>query len=102
MHTDDVGPAVVAALTAPAGVYNVVDDEPLRRAEWIALLAESVGRTRLRQPPAIATAVGGPPLRSLARSHRVSAARFREVTGWRPTVPSRRVGWPQVVRAAAR
>ena len=96
VHTDDVGTAVVAALTAPAGVYNVVDDEPLRRAEWIALLAESVGRASLRQPPALATVVGGPPLRSLARSHRVSAARFREVTGWRPSVPSRRVGWPAV------
>lgn len=101
LHTDDVGPAVVAALGAPAGVYNVVDDEPMRRGEWIGLLAESVGRTGLRQPPRLVTTLGGPPLRSLARSQRVSAARFTEVTGWRPGVPSRRVGWPQVVSAHA-
>lgn len=102
VHTDDVGTAVVAALGAPAGVYNVVDDEPLRRAEWITLLAESVGRASLRQPPALATAVASAPLRALARSQRVSAARFRDASGWRPTVPSRRVGWPPVASGQVR
>jgi len=30
---DDAASAVIAALAAPAGVYNVADDEPLRRRE---------------------------------------------------------------------
>lgn len=100
IHTDDVGLAVVAALDVPAGVYNVVDEEPMRRRDWLALLAESVGRESLKQPPGFLTAVASAPLKALARSHRVSAQRFRETSGWRPTVPSRRVGWPGIPLSA--
>jgi nucleoside-diphosphate-sugar epimerase len=96
IHTDDVGPAVLAALEVPAGVYNVVDDEPLRRSDWLALLARSVDRESLRQPPAFLTTLASAPLKALARSQRVSAKRFREASGWAPAVPSRRVGWPDV------
>lgn len=96
IHTADVGPAVLAALDVPAGVYNVVDDEPMRRRDWVDLLATSVGRASLKRPPGFVTAVASAPLKALARSQRVSAERFRDAGGWRPTVPSRRVGWPEV------
>lgn len=96
LHTDDIGPAVLAALTAPPGTYNVVDDEPLRRADLISLLAAAAGRQQLRRPPRFTVALGGAPARAQARSHRVSAAHFRNVTGWRPGVPTRRMGWPAV------
>ena len=33
LHADDVAPAVVAALDAPAGIYNVAEDEPMTRRE---------------------------------------------------------------------
>lgn len=94
LHTDDIGPAVLAALGLPAGVYNVVDEQPLRRSEVLEVLAAAVGRPSLRQPPSILTKLGSAPMRALARSQRVSAERFREASGWRPRVPSRRVGWP--------
>jgi nucleoside-diphosphate-sugar epimerase len=95
VHTDDVGPAVLAALTAPAGVYNVVDDEPMRRSDVLALLAGVVGRTSLRQPPAFLAGLANAPVKALARSQRVTSERFRELTGWAPHVPSRRTGWPE-------
>jgi hypothetical protein len=38
---NDGGAAVAAALAAPAGVYNVVDDEPLTKRAYAAALAAS-------------------------------------------------------------
>lgn len=93
LHTADVGPAVTTALEAPAGVYNLVDDEPLRRGDLVALLASCAGRSRLRRPPDVAVPLAGAAGRVQARSQRVSAARFHDLTGWRPMVPSRRAGW---------
>jgi nucleoside-diphosphate-sugar epimerase len=43
VHID--GAAVVAALDVPAGVYNVVDDEPLTKRDFAAALATAAGRT---------------------------------------------------------
>ena len=43
MTTDDAASAVVAALDAPSGVYNVADDRPLRRSELASALAEALG-----------------------------------------------------------
>lgn len=97
VHTDDIGPAVLAALSVPPGAYNVVDDEPMRRADVLAVLAEAVGRPSLRQPPAVLTKVAGAPIKALARSQRVSANRFQQESGWRPRVASRRTGWPAAV-----
>lgn len=97
-HTADVGAALLVALTAPAGIYNVVDDEPLRRRDLLELLAQAAGRQRLRPYPTWMTSVASAPVRALARSHRVTAARFRAL-GWQPTVPSRRAGWPAAFQA---
>ncbi len=101
LHTDDIGPAVLASLDVPAGVYNVVDDEPMRRSDLLAVLADAVGRSSVRQPPAALTAMASAPIKSLTRSQRVTAARFRQESGWRPTVPSRREGWPAAARRRA-
>ena len=45
IHSDDLGSAVVAALEAPAGTYNVVDDDPITRAVWAEILAGALGRS---------------------------------------------------------
>lgn len=97
IHLDDAAAAAVAALDAPAGLYNVVDDEPLPRSEHDNVLAEAVGRRRLRRTPPVLLRMGNKNAESLMRSQRVSNRRFREVTGWRPRYPSVRQGWPQVV-----
>ncbi len=100
LHTDDAGPAVLTALTAPAGVYNVADDEPLTRRVVLALLADAAGVRTVRGLPEALLHVAPAPLRALGRSHRVDAGRFRAL-GWQPRVRSRRTGWRLVVTGAA-
>jgi nucleoside-diphosphate-sugar epimerase len=101
IHTDDVGSALLAALTAPAGVYNVVDDEPLRRRDLLAVLAAAAGVPGVNPLPTWIVRTAAAPVRALTRSQRVTAERFRTL-GWRPTVPSRRQGWPQAFERAGR
>jgi 2-alkyl-3-oxoalkanoate reductase len=99
IELDDAAEAVVAALGAPAGVYNVVDDEPLTRAAYAAALAAALGRAKpLRLPPAVAAKVGGSKTSLLARSQRVRNDRFKAATGWAPRSPSARETWAKVVR----
>ncbi len=96
VHAVDAGSAVAAALEAPAGTYNVVDDEPVRRVDADRIVAARLG---VRSPfrPAASLARLSPSARGLARSLRVSHARLTEATGWTPSVPSIRDGWPQEV-----
>jgi nucleoside-diphosphate-sugar epimerase len=101
IELDDAASAVVAALDAPAGVYNVVDDEPLTRREHAAALAAALGRAKpLRLPPAVAARVGGSKTALLARSQRVRNDRFKAATGWSPAAPSAREAWAKIVREA--
>lgn len=43
IHVDDAAQATVAALTAPAGLYNVVDSQPTRMSEWLSAYADWIG-----------------------------------------------------------
>lgn len=101
LHADDIGNAVVAAIQAPPGTYNVVDDEPLRRGELDEILARAVGRPRLHTVPTSLAKVGGSKIKMLMRSQRVSNRRLRSA-GWEPTVPTAREGLPRVVGEMAR
>ena len=95
---EDAASAVVtAAVKAPAGVYNVVDDEPLTRGEVATLLATTVGRSRLFVPPAwLARALGGRAIEPLTRSQRVTNCGFRDATGWAPEIANARSGWARI------
>lgn len=95
IDADDAAAAVVAALAAPAGVYDVVD-EPLPRAEQSAALAAAVGRRRLRSAPGWTT-----PKKAayLAASQRVSNRAFRDATGWRLSSPDVRSGYRKLAQA---
>jgi nucleoside-diphosphate-sugar epimerase len=101
INTDDAAAAVVAALDAPAGVYNVVDDEPLSRRDTFAALADALGVRPPRVTLAALTRLGGEKTATLARSQRVSNERFKQATGWSPANPSVREGWPAVVAEMA-
>jgi dTDP-4-dehydrorhamnose reductase len=93
--TDDAASAVVAALAVPSGVYNVVDDEPLSRADNVDALAAALG---VAPPASRSLDVELPPAFSMMlRSQRVSNARLEAATGWRPGAPSAREGWAAVV-----
>ncbi|KXV41668.1 steroid protein related protein [Gluconobacter japonicus] len=43
IHVDDAAQATVAALTAPAGLYNVVDNHPTKMSEWLPAYAHWIG-----------------------------------------------------------
>nr|WP_042196991.1 NAD(P)H-binding protein [Kibdelosporangium sp. MJ126-NF4]CEL22680.1 UDP-glucose 4-epimerase [Kibdelosporangium sp. MJ126-NF4]CTQ89821.1 UDP-glucose 4-epimerase (EC 5.1.3.2) [Kibdelosporangium sp. MJ126-NF4] len=81
VHPHDVGSAVVAALSAPSGVYNV-GATPLRKHEFGAVVAARAGARKARTVP---FTVGF--LRILARSQRVVSTRLTEATGWKPERP---------------
>lgn len=97
LHHDDAAAAVLAALQAPPGTYLVADDEPLRRRDVVEAQRQTLGLRRLR--PAPAAFARGATAEAQTRSQRVSAARFRAATGWRPRYPSQREGWAAVAAA---
>jgi nucleoside-diphosphate-sugar epimerase len=80
LHVDDAVAAAVEALDWPAGVYDVVDDEPAALDDWAEVLAARAGFTG----EAVATSARG-----AARVTDASAAR---ALGWRPRHPSWRDG----------
>lgn len=98
VHVDDAAAAAVAALDAPAGVYHVVEDDPLTAGEHAAVLGDLIGRRLRRAPRWLAFG----PLALWLRSQRVANRRLRAATPWRPTYGSRRDGWAQVLGALER
>lgn len=99
IHVADGGAAVAAALHAPAGTFNTVDDEPLTKRSYAEALAVAA-RTRmwLRAPGRVALLLGHRST-SLTRSLRVSNAKLRSATGWTPRYTSAREGWMAMAAA---
>jgi len=102
IHTDDAARAVVAALEVPAGIYNVVDDEPVTRRAYLEAFSRAFDLPRLHATPGwLLKVLAGPAAQALVASHRVANRRFRAATGWAPDYPSVREGWPAVAEARA-
>jgi nucleoside-diphosphate-sugar epimerase len=101
IHLDDAAAATVAALEkGGAGqAYNIVDDEPVRWADYLDTLAAELGARRpwrvptwlLRPVPFLHTI--------MTTSMRVSNAKARRELGWSPAVPTYREGIPVVASA---
>lgn len=90
---EDAAAALVTALHAPPGGYDIADDEPLTRADLAAALATAVGRRSVWRPPTpLVRAALGARMGFLLRSQRVSNRRFAAGTDWRPRVPDATVG----------
>ena len=96
---DDAATAVLAALNVPAGTYNVVEDEPMRRGEWVRSLAVAAGLRPPKPLPAWMATVGGSALRLLARSQRIANWRFRDAAGWAPRYRTASDAWGDVLQA---
>jgi 2-alkyl-3-oxoalkanoate reductase len=99
IHLEDAAAAVAAALALPAGTYNVVEDEPLRRRDFFAVLAAALGVPPPRFLPAWLAPLAGNVGEQLSRSQRISNRKLRAASGWAPRYPSVREGWPAVVTA---
>jgi 2-alkyl-3-oxoalkanoate reductase len=89
---DDAATAVAAALNAKAGIYNIVDDEPLRREDFFNYVAELIGVKPPKFLPAWTAHLFGSLGTLLARSLRISNRKFREETLWKPIYPNAKDG----------
>ncbi|HTI46323.1 MAG TPA: NAD(P)-dependent oxidoreductase [Casimicrobiaceae bacterium] len=96
---DDAASAVVAALRAPAGAYNVSDDEPLRHRAFVDAIAAALGAASPRLPAPWMTRLMGSVGEMLARSQRISNRKLKDATKWSPRYASVREGWPIVARS---
>jgi nucleoside-diphosphate-sugar epimerase len=102
IHVDDAAAAVAAALAAPAGIYNVADDEPLPQREHVLALTRAFGfAAPFRLPTAVARLILGAGAPALLRSQRVANGMLKSVTGWTPRCRSVRDGWAAVARDLA-
>ena len=100
IYLTDAASAVVAALTCPAGTYNVVDDEPVTKSQHTQALAAAVGvRPWITGPGRLALLLGDRTT-SMTRSLRVSNARFRQATAWAPRYRSVREGYRAMAATA--
>jgi nucleoside-diphosphate-sugar epimerase len=99
IHLDDAAAATLAALRAPAGIYNVSDDDPVQLSTFMTSMARAAGGRGLPKLPSVAgNAALGVTWRYLRRSQRVSSARMQRLTGWTPKVHNAREGWISVAR----
>jgi nucleoside-diphosphate-sugar epimerase len=97
IHLDDVATSVVAALDAPGGLYNVVDDDPVTKREYVDAFAAAFDLPRLKLlPTRTMRTVAGSSGRMFTASQRVSNRKFHAATGWAPAYRSVREGWAAV------
>jgi nucleoside-diphosphate-sugar epimerase len=86
VHINDAAIATVAALTAEAGVYNLVDDDPSPQNVWLPAFANFLGAPT---PPHIseeeAKAIAGDDAVYYAtKLNGASNAKAKRVLGWKP------------------
>ncbi len=99
---DDAASAAAAALGVPAGIYNVVDDEPVTRREYFDSLAIALEVHPPEFPPRWTARLLGTVGDALGRSLRISNRKMRAASAWAPKYPSVRQAWPAVVAAMPR
>jgi nucleoside-diphosphate-sugar epimerase len=91
VHPSDAATGAVAALSVPAGIYNVGAD-PVRKRDLGAVLAKAAGVRGARSLPAgLLRRMGA--AAAFARSQRVVSTKLTEATGWRPALPTPSLEW---------
>jgi nucleoside-diphosphate-sugar epimerase len=96
IHVDDAAAATVAALGEnKPGVFNVVDDEPARVAEWIPALAHALGARKPRKVPALLARMlaGSYGVAIMTEAQGASNALAKRELGWSPRYASWREGF---------
>jgi nucleoside-diphosphate-sugar epimerase len=102
VHVDDVVSALILAADAPSGsTYHVVDDEPIRFYDFMALTARELGVGPPRRLPValVRLVAGRNAVDAVVRSARSSNAKIRRELGWTPRFPT---AAPGVADAVAR
>ncbi len=96
INVTDAADATVAAITHGApGIYNVVDDEPATVAQWLPVLAQSLGaRKPWRVPLFVGRLLGGEVATVMMTEIRgASNAKAKRELGWEPRHTSWREGF---------
>jgi nucleoside-diphosphate-sugar epimerase len=96
IHVDDLAAATTAAVEHGApGLYNIVDDEPARVAEWLPALAAAVGAPPPRRVPAWLgrLAIGPHGVAMMTEIRGASNAKAKRELGWRPIHSTWREGF---------
>ncbi|MEZ5743119.1 MAG: SDR family NAD(P)-dependent oxidoreductase [Sphingomonadaceae bacterium] len=92
IHVEDIASAVLAALDAPAGAYNIGDDLP---ASQNAVIEEACRLTGIEPPPLLSLEEANlsPMARGFyAENRRVANGKAKRVLGWKPAYPDFRAG----------
>jgi nucleoside-diphosphate-sugar epimerase len=98
IHIADAATATVAAVEGgPAGIYNVVDDEPAPVSEWVPVLAAAVGAKRpLRVPRWVGRlAAGEMAVVAMTEIRGASNDKAKRQLGWQLRYPSWRQGFAE-------
>ena len=96
IHVADAADATVAAVEhGSRGVYNVVDDDPAPVAEWLPVLAQTLGAKRpMHMPRFIARLFAGEAgVVMMTEIRGASNAKAKRDLGWGPAHPSWRQGF---------
>jgi nucleoside-diphosphate-sugar epimerase len=96
VHVDDAARATALAVEhGPAGIYNVVDDDPAPLRDWLPAYAEALGAKPPRRAPRLLVRLSaGRYAAEHATEHRgASNARAKRELGWRLLYPSWREGF---------
>jgi nucleoside-diphosphate-sugar epimerase len=99
VHVADAAEAVVAAVEhGSRGVYNVVDDDPARVAEWLPALAQALGAKKPRRVPRLIGRLfaGECGVQMMTELRGASNAKAKRELAWRPAQTS----WRQAFAAA--
>ena len=100
IHTDDVGSAVLAALHAPSGVYNV-GAAPVLRADLVEGYAKAAGADEGTFMGPVLRRLAGARVEPMTRSLRISSDHFTAQTGWQPRRPAFDASWLDAALGAA-
>src|SRR5712691_4526358 len=86
LHVDDAGSAAVCALERGAGVYNIVDDEPVPCREWIPAFCAELGAPPPWRVPGwlVTIAAGRFASETLQSSRGATNAKAKREMGWSP------------------
>jgi nucleoside-diphosphate-sugar epimerase len=103
VHIDDAAEATAKAVTAPPGVYNVVDDHPVRFSEWLPAFADALGaKAPMRVPVWLARMAAGSAMVTWMQTLKgASNTRAKTALGWTPRYASYREGFKSGLHEAS-
>jgi nucleoside-diphosphate-sugar epimerase len=91
VHVEDAAAATVLAATSEVrGIYNIVDDDPMRAGDWLPAYARSLSARRpFRVPKLLARILAGSyAVYLMSEQNGASNAKAKRELGWRPMHPA--------------